>query len=116
MEEIKDSYHTMDELYDHRNWLFLNFCKQSFGVSVGNTYISTKDSEGKEEEGWFIAQYHPNSQCNRYAAPISYHLPINMWSYFDFAHVVDKIDWDGHTSHDVLERLKLYVTSNPTIK
>jgi hypothetical protein len=38
---------------------------------------------------------------------ISYHLPLSRWDETYFAETLDKApEWDGHTSADVLERLK----------
>ena len=41
---------------------------------------------------------------------ITYHLPIAYWDETEFAETLDLApEWDGHTSDDVLERLrKLY--------
>lgn len=38
---------------------------------------------------------------------ISYHLPLSKWDECAFANEFEKApEWDGHTSNDVLERLK----------
>jgi hypothetical protein len=38
---------------------------------------------------------------------ITYHLPTSKWDECDFAITLDKApEWDGHTSNDVLERIR----------
>lgn len=38
---------------------------------------------------------------------ITYHLPLERWDETNFAYTLEKApEWDGHTSDDVLERLK----------
>ena len=90
----KNNYHSMDELYDHRNLLFLNLMIYSGG------WKSKKDASGEPiEEGWFLAgTYVGNDE-------ITYHLPIELWGLCCGVYV-DTPEWDGHTSSDVVERLK----------
>ena len=39
---------------------------------------------------------------------VTYHLDMDRWEETNFAETLDKApEWDGHTSADVLERLKL---------
>ena len=38
---------------------------------------------------------------------MTYHLPMSKWDECNFANTLDKApDFDGHTSQDVLERIK----------
>ena len=38
---------------------------------------------------------------------ITYHIPLDRWDECEFAETLDKApEFDGHTSQDVLERLK----------
>ena len=99
--KISDGYHTFGELYEHRITLFIALCKL---IRQGNTWRSKKHSDGSEFEGWFIMGINtaPGEQ-------ISYHLPLSKWDDTDF---VDELElapiWDGHTSADVLARLKAF--------
>ena len=53
-------------------------------------------------DGWFIMGI-GKEKGNQ----ISYHLPLSRWDETDFAETLDQApEWDGHTSQDVLERLK----------
>jgi hypothetical protein len=46
--------------------------------------------------------------CKEAGEQITYHIPIERWNETDFAETLDKApEFDGHTSDDVLERLKL---------
>lgn len=93
----KDDYHTMNELYDHRTILFAIICKQNKNIA----WKSFRHSDGTFEEGWFIAGLEtPYGQ-------ITYHQKMEYWNLFDVK-VLDKAPfYDGHTSDQVLERLKL---------
>lgn len=103
--EVTDGYHTFDELYNHRITLFIALCN----VIMAGGYFKNPDvwrsklhSDGTEYDGWFILGIHrePGKQ-------ITYHLPNSNWEETDFATTLDKApEFDGHTSQDVLERLK----------
>jgi len=103
--EICDGYHTFNELYEHRIMLFIALCRvmNNYGVYV---WRSKKHSDTSEWEGWFIL----GIRANR-GEQITYHLPDDKWEFTDFADTrIMAPKWDGHTSEDVLERLKkLYV-------
>lgn len=95
--EVKDDYHTMDELYDHRTILFAIVCKQNKNMA----WKSLRHYDGSSEDGWFIAGLEtPYGQ-------ITYHQKIEYWNFFD-VQVLDKAPFfDGHNSKQVLERLRL---------
>lgn len=89
--DISDGYHTFDELYQHRNLLFLNLCLND----------SSNCRWRPHYEGWFVLYW------ETIHGQISYHLPIK------FVRLVDgKIErddnyqWDGHSPSNVLERLR----------
>lgn len=96
-----DGYHTFDELYEHRITLWISFCK----LFKEHSYIwRTKfHSDGTQWKGWFIlgAETDAGSQ-------MTYHLPMSKWEETDFVdETLEKApDYDGHTSDDVLFRLK----------
>jgi hypothetical protein len=108
--QVSDGYHTMDELYEHRIELFITLCrlceknKQYWeGPTLPHPWRSKKHSDNTVFDGWFILGigYEKGEQ-------MSYHLPIQRWDDTNF--VLDTLEnapeWDGHTSDDVLERLK----------
>ena len=115
-----DGYHTFTELYEHRTTLFITLCEffQEFRTPViflsitgqrNNVWRSKKNGDGSEWEGWFILGIGKDK-----GKQITYHLPIDRWEETDFAETLDQApEWDGHTSDDVLERLKKYKYMTP---
>lgn len=111
--QVTDGYHTMDELYDHRISLFVNFCRiyaHYVAASVFNTdqgrihdvWRSKLHSDGTKYDGWFVMGINKEK-----GKQISYHLPVSEWSRTEFAETLDRApEWDGHTPADVIERLK----------
>ncbi len=109
--EVSDGYHTFDELYDHRITLYFSLCHQLFRLRNFTEYFndiwipiwrSKLHSDGSEFEGWFILGIYKEK-----GKQITYHLPIEKWEETNFAETLEKApEWDGHTSGDVLERLK----------
>lgn len=108
-EEISDGYHTFDELYEHRTVLFIVLCKRlSYVVDPleqpAKIWRSKKHSDGKLIFGgkWFVLGINKEK-----GEQITYHLPIEKWEECIFAETLDKApEYDGHTSDDVLKRLK----------
>lgn len=101
--EISDGYHTFNELYEHRNWLFIQMCEWIREAGYG-CWKSKKHSDGSEIEGWFIAGYGTKA-----GEQITYHLPMRLWDSCDsfvFEELEKAPEWDGHTPNDVLIRLK----------
>lgn len=101
--EVSDGYHTFDELYEHRIALWVALCKVVGATHWQNSIWRSKlHSDGSSFEGWFIlGQTMPTGE------QLSYHLPMSKWEDTNFALTIDKApEWDGHTSQDVLERLK----------
>lgn len=106
--DISDGYHTFGELYEHRISIYIALCKihdkycyESLGI-YSNVWRSKLHSDGSAWEGWFILGIGKEK-----GQQITYHLPISKWDETNFADTLDKApDWDGHTSNDVLERLK----------
>ncbi len=113
-----DGYHTFDELYEHRIVLYIALCKRihnlesfisdgrKFGMisyPVTSIWCSTKHSDGSSFGDWFILGIRKEKGYQ-----ITYHLPARFWNEVcGFAEVLEKApEWDGHTSDDVLERLK----------
>lgn len=106
--KTSDGYHTFDELYDHRVTLWIALCKISMmvetddGESHDHVWRSKLHSDGTSFDGWFLLGFNkkPGEQ-------MTYHLPMSRWSDTDFAETLARApEFDGHTSADVLERLK----------
>lgn len=101
---VSDGYHTFDELYDHRITLWITLCKylKEKGAPI---YRSKKHSDGNlcfGTDTQFILGLDEEK-----GKQISYHIPIERWDETEFAETLEKApEWDGHTSSDVLERLK----------
>lgn len=100
---VSDGYHTFDELYEHRIILYLAFCRKMYEqLPFNEVWRSKLHSDGTIFDGWFVLGIYdkPGKQ-------ITYHLPIKYWSDTEFAETLDQAPvFDGHTSADVLERLK----------
>lgn len=98
--KISDGYHTFGELYDHRITLFILVARREKKIQV---WRSKKHSDGSEWAGWFLLGIGKEKGYQ-----ITYHLPIEKWDECGFAETLDAApEFDGHTSNDVLNRLKL---------
>jgi hypothetical protein len=101
--KVSDGYHTFGELYDHRIGLFIMLCKfmQLFDEEY-DIWKSKLHHDGVGYDGWFIMGIGQQK-----GGQISYHLPLSVW---DETHFVTELEtapeWDGHTSADVLKRIK----------
>lgn len=99
IEHVSDGHHTFGELYEHRHALFLAL----MGAYPELSWYSRKHDDGTEWPGWFIAGMETPM------GTITYHLPITKWGLAEEtgAIVLTKaMRWDGHTSQDVLLRIK----------
>lgn len=102
---ISDRYHTFGELYDHRIALYIALCyEKQLAVDPDDypVWRSKLHSDGSATEGWFVLGIFekPGDQ-------ITYHLPMSKWDECKFAVTRERApDWDGHTSEDVLKRLR----------
>lgn len=105
---VSDGYHTFDELYEFRKLYnaqlfneWANGHKEGFGVKYG-VYKSKKHYDGEDcfGGGWFIVMATlPSGQ-------ISNHYELKDWDLFNIPEREKADEWDGHSSADVLERLK----------
>lgn len=96
--QISDGYHTFGEMYEHRIALFIALCYER----AVRAWKSKRHSDGSTIEGWFILGLNslPGEQ-------ITYHLPESKWGEVNFCEELETApEWDGHTSADVIERLK----------
>jgi hypothetical protein len=101
--DISDGYHTFGELYEHRITLFITLCEQRvYYTSWEDVWRSKLHSDGTSFDGWFVLGIGKEK-----GEQITYHLPISKWDETDFAETLEKAhEFDGHTSEDVLGRLK----------
>lgn len=114
--DVSDGYHTFSELYEHRHALFIALCRSV--VELNKQYVkhhgdkrgplplvwrSKQHADGTMFEGQFIL-----GVSNVSGNQITYHLPYKFWeeTYFVEATLEYAPEWDGHTSADVIERLK----------
>ena len=112
-----DEYHTFGELYEHRLTLFIQLCRFMLKDSEtaykyeeprdiyyrnGCIWRSQLHSDGTSFNGWFVMGIRTDL-----GKQITYHIPIDRWDETDFAQTLEKApEFDGHTSDDVLVRLK----------
>jgi hypothetical protein len=113
-----DGYHTWDELYDHRITLYIALCKsiceiekwQSHMSGITGVYTTSVWRSKKHSDGELCfgtgTQYILGIRTKE-GTQISYHIPIERWEETNFAETREMAPvWDGHTSDDVLNRLK----------
>lgn len=102
--EVSDGYHSFNELYEHRCALFCALMKSR---PDNVSWVSKAHNDGSSMAGWFIAG------MNLPTGTVTYHLPESMWEIacLTSARVLDRAPkWDGHTSADVVKRLKDWVS------
>lgn len=102
--KISDGYHSFGELYEHRIILYILICNLLCTAGKNTLYQvwrSKKHSDGSEWDGWFIMGIGKEK-----GEQITYHLPITKWQECLCEELDQAPEWDGHTSNDVLERLK----------
>lgn len=100
--EVSDGYHTFDELYEHRITLYIKLCQVLKEHCDSNIWRSKFHSDGTDFNGWFILGVRQAK-----GEQITYHVPLSKWEDTNFAETKEKApEFDGHTSEDVLERLK----------
>jgi hypothetical protein len=98
---ISDTFHTFGDLYEHRVWLWIKLCSLE-KLNKAFVWRSLKHSDGSNIDGWFLLGI-----GQIFGEQITYHVPMRMWEYCFFAPILELAPtFDGHTSSDVLERLK----------
>lgn len=105
---ISDGYHTFGELYAHRIQLYIALCRE-LAENPAHQYTqiwkSKAHSDGSTMEGWFVMGISRTGVGRN--SDITYHLPMSKWYECEFAPTLEQAPtWDGHTSADVLIRLK----------
>lgn len=103
--KISDGYHTFDELYDHRITLWIAVCRlvrNDPQYQYRDVWRTQLHSDGSRFDGWFVL-----GMTNEKGQQLTYHLPESRWEECSFATAREKApEFDGHTSADVLERIK----------
>lgn len=94
-EDLSDGHHTFKELYEHRHVLFAVICSIAAAC-----WKSKLHSDGTMFDGWFIAG------LETLEGVVTYHLPLEWWGEFPAIEVDRAPEWDGHTSQDVVKRLR----------
>ena len=73
--------HSIDEVYEHRNTLYITLCRILIGYTSYYVWRSKKHSDKTSAgKGWFILGI--NSSLGE---QITYHLPISKWKETKFA-------------------------------
>lgn len=104
---ISDGYHTFDELYDHRITLYIALCEayiqigEEWGSEGREVWKSKLHSDGSSYDGWFILGIGKEK-----GSQITYHIPLSRWDETSARELEKAPEFDGHTSQDVLERIK----------
>lgn len=99
---VSDGYHTFGELYDHRITLFIALASLLDATTRLPVWRSKAHSDGSVWDGWFLLGI--NKEVGK---QMTYHLPLSEWDNCGFAETLPQApDWDGHSSADVLARLK----------
>lgn len=109
--QVSDGYHTFDELYDHRITLYIALCRhmhELLGMENPSKYKIWRSKKHSDGEICFgTGTQYVLGIGTAAGKQITYHIPIERWNETDF---VDELEtaptWDGHTSADVLSRLK----------
>ena len=102
-EEISDSYHTFEELYNFRKMYNAVLFNEWSKLNKYDVHKSIKHFEGDLcfGGGWFIVS------AKLPTGNISNHYKLEDWDLFKIPATDEcKHEFDGHNSEDVLERLK----------
>lgn len=103
MGEVSDGYHTFNELYEFRKVFNAALFREWYLRGKFDVHKSRRHNDGELCFGgdWFIV-------CAELpGGPISNHYHVKDWDLFNIP-VLSKalLPFDGHTSQDVLERIK----------
>src|SRR5215813_4094612 len=95
--EVSDGYHTFNELYEHRFWLFVALVKS---LRPSFSFRAKANHDGEKWPGWFAVGVNLPKEHGQ----ISYHLPDRFWPLLDHLATFERFpNYDGHTSQDVIE-------------
>jgi len=97
--DVSDGFHTFNELYEHRQLLFICLMRSNTDIS----WRAKLHGDGSCFDGWFVAGMHLPT------GDITYHIKDENWVLLDDCGIetTNKCpEWDGHSSYDVVHRLK----------
>lgn len=96
-DNVSDGYHTFEELYFHRMFLFSVICKNN-----KNSWRSQLHDDGTMFENYFIVGITTPD------GDFAYHYHMEHWNHFDNVKIIEKAPpWDGHTAKDITRLLSL---------
>lgn len=96
MGDVSDGYHTFNELYDHRAWLFATICREHKDLA----WKSKLHHDGSMYDGMFIVG------INTPLGQATYHYDIEpYWWAFNIKELDKAPEWDGHTPKQALDRI-----------
>ena len=107
--DVNDGHHTFNELYEHRCTLWIALCRALCHLDFNRQdrprpviWRSKKHSDGSCIPGWFVLGAGQGD-----GQQMTYHLPESRWEETGFACTWPQApEYDGHTSEDVLDRIK----------
>jgi len=95
--QVSDGYHTFDELYEQRFYLFAALCH----AHRDKAWKSLRHDDMTMYDNYFIAGIDtPEGQ-------FTYHYPMELFSLLDVQTIGKAPKWDGHTAKDVTRLLSL---------
>ena len=110
MGEVSDGYHTFNELYEYRLLYNASMFNELAKQGLYDVHKSKLHCDGKvpfDNPDYFIVVAElPTGQ-------ISNHYRMKDWDLFQIPEKKKSNEWDGHTSKDVAERLRKYLTPKP---
>ena len=101
--ELSDTYHSFDDLYDHRMVLTALAL-----MTLPYSWKAKKHEDGSMFDGMFIVGT-PTPE-----GMITYHYDLEYWNLFKIPEIPHAPHFDGHTPEDVVKRLKGYINSAST--
>jgi hypothetical protein len=92
---VSDGEYTFNDLYALRHALFIALCHAYYDLA----WKSLVHEDGSMFDGYFIAGIRlPEGM-------VTYRLPIELWGILQVEELRVAPAWDGHTAHDVVDRL-----------
>lgn len=96
--EVSDGFHTFNELYEHRQALFVALANRCKGLAWKSRFHADGRMFGGPED-WFVAGLRLHS------GDITYHLEGRFWDGLKVPELERAPEWDGHTPSDVVARI-----------
>ena len=110
--ELSDTYHTFNELYNHRALLFASLCNTTFKHRAWKSLLHHDPNEPMYAGMFIVGIDTPYGQA-------TYHYDIDpYWDLFKIMEVPRAPQYDGHTPEQAIERIYKYALdcSYPTIR